>query len=71
MYFFKAKFQSSQLQSFFWERHAEYIHVFKLKNNRLNNHDFNIDQNNRTLHTATQPLFSILPTLGASCEHFK
>ena len=30
--FFKAKFHSSQLQSVFWERHAEYIHhVFQLK----------------------------------------
>ena len=25
-------------------------HVFKLKNNRLNNRDFNIDQNNRDYH---------------------
>ena len=46
MYFFKAIFQNSQLESVFG-RHAEKIHyVFKLQNNRLNNRDFNNDKYN-------------------------
>ena len=48
MYFFKAKFQSSQLQSVF-ERDMlnKYIFFSNSTNNRLNNRDFHIDQNNR------------------------
>jgi hypothetical protein len=48
VYFFKAKFQSSQLLSVF-ERDMliNYIMFSNTKNNPLNNRDFNIDQNNR------------------------
>ena len=48
MYFLKAKFQSSQLQRFS-ERDMlnKYIMFSNSKNNRLNNRDFDIEQNNR------------------------
>ena len=48
MYFFKAKFHRSQLQKVF-ERDMlnKYIMFSNSKNNRLNNRDFDIEQNNR------------------------
>ena len=50
VHLFKPKFQSSQLQNVFLERLGESMrHLFKLKINRFNNRDFNIDQNNHDL----------------------
>jgi hypothetical protein len=44
VYFFKGKYS---VRKCLLERNAEYIfNGFKLKNYRLNNRDFNIDQNN-------------------------
>ena len=44
VFFFKGKFQSSQLQIDFLERNAE--SCFQTQNKRLSNLDFNIDQEN-------------------------